>query len=357
MKTLDQIVVTLRSKTGELCPVYINVVDNPLSCKWLYFLNDNLERNLHLEKNYHWMGFTERDADRICLEINECISKINSHADSWQDMGIKPYIIDDHFTPDTVIAGGDVGPDKPGLKIIHERTNWLHRYFEDLQGHSGNIASYYKLADPSVKLSIRKLNLLCHELESYILSERKRHYAPEWVQCNQLFCFLNTPRFKLDPETDFDLFGVHTLYRNLGEVYIGVNKAVSKTHWEVFQDEKDADIDDLITTSLRPQIEACADFDIYWSKSTAKDNPTIQEFREWLKKHNWDPEDPGLTIGNPLIAQVDLQKSFGTEDSAGVQSILTEYLDVYKIQTSDSNCTYSYHWSDSDYNQRQIKLL
>jgi len=33
------------------------------------------------------------------------------------------------------------------------------------------------------------------------------------------------------------LFGVETMNRSLGGVYVGVNKAVGKHHWEVFNDE------------------------------------------------------------------------------------------------------------------------
>jgi len=358
MKILDQITISLRNKIGELHNVYIDVVDNSLSEKWLTHLNTTLKSGLHLEKNYHWMGFEDRNLEYICSEINDCISQINCF--DWQSRGITPYFIDDKFLPELVITEGEVGYNKPGHKLIHDKTNWLHRYFEDLQGHSRNISSYYKLADPRIKLCIRKLNLLCHELESFVLSERKRQYAPEWVQYNQLFCFLNTPRFKLDPEKDYELFGVNTLHRSLGEVYVGVNKSVSKTHWEVFKDEGDVNINELVTTSLRPQIEASADFDISWSKSS-KGHPwhqgEIDKFVVWLKKHGWDPEDPALTIGHPLVAQVNLNKSFKTDVANTVQFLLSKHLDVYKIQTSDESCCYQYCWSDSDFNQRQINLL
>lgn len=360
MKTLDQIIITLKSKSNQTHNVYIDVVENSLSAKWLTYLNQTLRAGLHLEKNYHWIGFTERDAQLICNEINQCIEIINSHADNWKKQGIEPYTIDDHFTPENTITDGDVGYEKPGCKIIHERTNWLHRYFEDLQGHHGAISKYYTTADAGVKQSIRKLNLLCHELESFVLSARKRQYAPEWVQYNQLFCFLNSFRFPLDPETDFDLFGIHTLNRSLGEVYIGVNKSVSKTHWEVFNDEKDADLDELVTTALKPQIVAAADFDISWSRDS-KGHPWLKdqlnEFEQWLIKHGWDPQDPSLTIGNPLIANVNLTKSFNTEDTDKVQSILTEHLDVVNIATSDESCSYPYHWADNNYNQLQSNLL
>jgi hypothetical protein len=42
--------------------------------------------------------------------------------------------------------------------------------------------------------------------------------------------------FALEPE-DYELFGIETINRKLGGVYLGVNKAVGKHHWEVFNDE------------------------------------------------------------------------------------------------------------------------
>jgi hypothetical protein len=46
---------------------------------------------------------------------------------------------------------------------------------------------------------------------------------------------------------------------------VGVNKAVSKAHWEVFNDEG-RNVDELTTTSLRNQTEAAGDFDIEWAR-------------------------------------------------------------------------------------------
>jgi len=358
MKILDQITISLRNKIGELHNVYIDVVDNPLSEKWLTSLNQVLKNNLHLEKNYHWMGFNERNLEYICNEINDCILQINCF--DWQSRGITPYYINDSFAPELVVTSGEIGEYKPGYKLVHDKTNWLHRYFEDLQGHSKNISSYYRLADTRIKLCIRKLNLLCHELESFVLSERKRQYAPEWAQYNQLFCFLNAPRFKLDPKKDYDLFGVNTLHRSLGEVYIGVNKAVSKTHWEVFKDEGDTKIDELVTTALHPQIEASADFDISWSQSS-RGHPWHQQevnnFKNWLLTNGLDPNDPNLTIGNPLIAQVNLEKSFKTCDYGLIQHTLSQNLDVYKIVTNVATNYFDYRWDDKNYNETQISLL
>jgi len=342
---LETIEIDLKGKNSILT-VYIDVADNSLSRKWLAALNDIVQNNLHLEKNYCWLGFveSERSAEYICTQINQAIHAVNS-----ADLG---YRIDDFFTPANSIAA-DGG-------IDHGKMNALHRYFEDLQGVSGAMSPYYTAADPVTRWHIRQLNLLCHELESLVLSMRKVVQAPEWRRPSQLMCWLNAPRFKLE-ETDYDLFGIDTINRSLGGVYVGVNKAVGKHHWEVFNDEgRDSRIGELVTSTLHSQTEAAGDFDIEWANDPGAFPWQIKllgEFREWLIANGFDPDDKSLTIGHPKVAQVDLQRSFGTTDYAAIWAQLADHLDVYKIRTSSAEATYNYNWSDADYAQQQIKEL
>jgi hypothetical protein len=81
----------------------------------------------------------------------------------------------------------------------------------------------------------------------------------------------------------------------------------------------------------------------------------LDDFRTWLKANNFDPEDPSLTIGHPKIGQVDLEKSFGTDDFLSVLAKLSKYLDVYSIKTSKSYCEYDYTWHQSK--ELQIPLI
>ena len=169
---------------------------------------------------------------------------------------------------------------------------------------------------------------------------------------------LNAPRFVLDEE-DYKLFGVDTIARDHGGVYVGVNKAVGKHHYEVFLDEGgDSRIDELTTTTLKPQTEAAGDFDIEWGQNTIDRwfmRDQLTNFRTWLIVNNFDPEDPSLTIGHPKIGQVDLQHSFSSTDFHQVLSILTQHLDVYSIRTSNAYAEYDYTWRDSK--QLQVPLL
>ena len=342
---METIEFDLRGKDSTLT-VYIDVEDNSLSRKWLAALNDIIHNNLHLEKNYCWLGFieSERSAEYICTQINQSIHAINS-----ADIG---YTIADFFSPAIVIDAD--------LKLIHEKTNHLHRYFEDLQGVSGAMSPFYTAADPYTRWHIRQLNLLCHELESLVLSMRKAVQAPEWRRPSQLMCWLNAPRFELE-EADYDLFGIDTINRSLGGVYVGVNKAVGKHHYEVFCDEgRDSRIGELVTSTLRSQTQAAGDFDIEWARDPGAfpwQIKQLAEFREWLVANGFDPDDKSLTIGHPKVAQVDLQRSFGTTDYQAIWAQLAEHLDVYKIRTSSAEATYSYNWSDADYAELQIKEL
>jgi hypothetical protein len=340
---LDQIEMTLQGQHSELI-VYIDVADNSLSHKWLAALNDILDKDLHLEKNYCWIGWTEseRTAEYIIDQINASVLAINT-----SNLGYK---INDYFTVENTI--------QDDLGVNHEHMNWLHRYFEDLQGHSGAMSAYWQQADATIRWHIRQLNLLCHEYESLVLSMRKVLQAPEWRRPSQLMCWLNAPRFSLDSE-DYELFGIETLNRKMGGVYVGVNKAVSKTHWEVFNDEGQ-DVDQLITTSLRNQIEAAGDFDIEWARDPGAYEwqiKKIAEFRDWLTANGFDPEDKSLTIGHPQVAQVNLAKTFGTLDYNKIWQQLSQHLDVYKIRTSSATATYNYCWSDADYAEQQIRRL
>ena len=331
---------------SDVLHVYIEVHDNSLSRKWLSALNLLLEQDYHLEKNYCFFGFADgpRNGAYILDQINLSIEAINN-----SKIG---YHIHDHFDMTNSVD--------QSYGVNHDHFNQLHRYFEDLQGNSGHISDYYWRADNTTRWHIRQLNLLCHEFESWQLSWRKKHTVPEWQRPSQLMCWLSAPRFVLDAE-DYELFGVETINRSLGGVYVGVNKAVGKHHWEVFQDEgRDSRISELVTTSLRPQTEAAGDFDIEWANNPGNfpwQIRQLKEFREWLSVNGFDPDDKHLTIGHPQIGQVDLIRSFGTADYRSIWAQLQAHLNVVKIKTSTQTRNYNYNWTDENYAELQIKEM
>jgi hypothetical protein len=354
MKILEQIEIDLRSNHNNILTVYVDVWDNCLGRKWLVALNNLLQNNYHLEKNYCFLGFADsaRDGGYICNQINDSISAINSAG-----LG---YHINDFFSISEILEQDNSGQSKSGRCIDRNRSNQLHKYFEDLQGTSGRMSPYYLQADDHTRWHIRQLNLLCHEFESWILSYWKKINMPEWQRPSQLMCWLNAPRFAID-STDYELFGIETINRPLGGVFLGVNKAVGKHHWEVFQDEgRDSRIGELTTDSLRSQTEAAGDFDIEWANNPGEfewQKIKLIEFRQWLLDNGFDPEDKSLTIGHPQVGQVNLKKSFGTDNYIHIWDQLLLHLDVYKIRTGDNIAIYDYRWSDQDYKQQQILAL
>jgi hypothetical protein len=354
-KILDQIKIELRDNISQdILPVYIDVLDTSLSQKWLGAVNELLRNEYHLEKNYCFFGFVEsqRDGWFILDQVNKSIQAINN-----ANLG---YTITDYFSMENTMTDEVVEYHVQGRNIIHSKFNQLHRYFEDLQGVSGALSPFYLRADAETRWHIRQLNLLCHEFESWALSYRKEIEAPEWMRFSQLMCWLNAPRFTLDSE-DYALFGIETINRSMGGVFVGVNKAVGKHHWEVFNDEgRDSRLEELVTSTLRSQTEAAGDFDIEWGRDPGEfewQKHKLQDFKHWLVNNGFDPEDKSLTIGHPQVAQVDLDRTFGTNNYNDIWKRLNTHLDVYSVETSDSRCVYQYHWSDSDFIKRQVDII
>jgi len=357
-KLLDQIELELKHNTkDEFLTVYIDVYDSSLGKKWLTALNELIIKNYHLEKNYCFFGFANgpRTPEYILHQINQSIQAIN-----LSNIG---YQIDDHYDMKNSVTPGEIAYGSSSGRIHHEKFNNLHRYFEDLQGTSGHMSPFYTRADPTTRWHIRQLNLLCHEFESLMLSVRKKIIDPKWQRPSQLMCWLNAPRFTLDQQ-DFELFGVDSINRPLGGVYVGVNKAVGKHHWEVFVDEAkynpDFIADNLITTVLKGQTEAAGDFDIEWANDPGEydfQKKHLADFKTWLINNGFDPDDKSLTIGHPKVAQVDLIKTFGTIEYQHIWQVLENHLNVHKIKTSQAEATYLYNWSDVDYTEQQVKRI
>lgn len=356
---MDEIEITIRNprKFDDTLSYYIEVEKSDFHYRWLESLKKNLKNNLHLEKNYCWMGFADspRDLDYLCKAINAAIFQINcfNYQNEWVVNGLKPYPIQDHFNRELVI-------DKD-LKLNHEPMNRLHRYFEDLQGEVEKLSPYYRLADYETKWAIRQLNDLCHELESWALSNRKKHVAPEWQRPSQITTFLNAPRYKLEEE-DYNLFLKNRYDRSLGGVYLHWAQ-IGKTHLEVFRDEQGKNIDDAVCSSITALQYYSGEFDIEWGRDVLDNgvhpwhSAEQSKFREWLKRNKIDYDEPKLSFGFIKLGQVNLEKSFGTKEFDVILKNLSQHLDIYKIKIGDVENTYNYVWSDHNYKQMQIDLL
>jgi len=348
---------------------YIEFEPTDFNLRWLSAVEQNIKNNLHLEKNYCFLGWAKspRDIDYLCNEINKAITQINNFNSNgiWQKQGLKDYQINEHFTKDYIMYN-DVDHKVAatikdmGLKLKHEPMNLLHLYFEELQGEAWNLSPYYKFADYETKYAIRQLNVLCHELESWALSYRKTFTEPEWQRPSQITTFLNAPRINLQ-DNDYELFLKNRYDRDFGGVYLHWAQ-IGKTHFEVFRDEGGADIDDATCSAISALRYYSGEFDVEWGNDIREDNKwfhkkEISEYRAWLERNGFNWNDPKLSLGYIKIGQVNLEKSFSTKDFFTIIDTMSKYLDICKIKTPNVEREYNYVWSDENYKQMQIDFL
>ena len=182
--------VTLRnpvSKTDYL-DYYIIPDEHQLAQDWITALKEILLQNKQLEKNYCFLGFpnTPRNLEFLCDELNSAVETINKF--DFTRHGLKNYIIEEWFHPNTLRFPTDVYPVdmRTAAEKIDEQGNWLresdrknmglypkhsilnqlHNHFEILQGTVENLSEYYKCADYDTKYAIRQLNIICHEVNA-----------------------------------------------------------------------------------------------------------------------------------------------------------------------------------------------
>jgi hypothetical protein len=342
-----------------------------LGHRWLTALKKNLKNKLVLEKNYCFLGFADskRNIDFLCNELNNAIFQIDcfNSLNLWGVNKLESYKIDKNYTPDDFMYSADLPtglcPDgeemsKPGLRLKHEACNELHRYFEDLQGQAWNLSPYYKIADHKTKYAIRQLNNLCHEIEGWVQSNRKKVIDTEWMRPSQITTFLHAPRYELQDD-DFEFFKHNRYDRELGGVYLHWSQ-VGKTLFEVFKDKDEA----VGEGGINHQKYYSGEFDIEWGQTITEDDNFKKEemntFRTWLKNNNYDWNDPTLALGYIKLGQIDLKKSFGTENFLEIYKQLSNNLNITKIEVIEgqtTDCEYSYSLENPDWRQIQINAM
>lgn len=324
--------------------------DNPLAQDWIFALKEILQNKNLLEKNFCFLGFpdTARTIEYLCNELNVAVSVINNFFDD--------YHIEDVYTPENVVAF-DYAED--GLN--HTLLNRLHNHFEILQGTVWKLSDYYKQADYNAKYAIRQLNNLCHELENLILSRRKAATLPYWVRPSQITTFINAKRYNLADEHR-KLFAINGYDRVQGGVYMHWTQ-IGKTYYEVFRDENAPDLTDTICESITDLKYYSGEFDVEWGNDVVYGgqhpwhNDEQDKFRKWLLDNNKNYLDPELSCGYLPIGQIDLQESFGTKDYQQIWNILSQHLDIFKIEVDGVNNVFDYSWADSNYKQMQIDIM
>ena len=343
---------------------YIQTYDTPLGKRWIEALKDNLKKKRTLEKNFCFLGWADSKRDLIHLvkELNKSVEQLNSFTFDPPYEKIHPFVSDDFQYSSNLPTGLD--DHKPGLRLKHESCNLLHRYFEELQGTAWNLSKYYKQADIKTKYAIRQLNNLCHEIESWVLSYRKKIIKPEWIRPSQITTFLNAPRHDLHEE-DFELFKQNRYDRELGGVYLHWSQ-VGKTLYEVFRDEHAPKMTDTMCSEINHQKYYSGEFDIEWGQTITEDinefkKQEMDEYRAWLKDNGYDWGDPKLSLGYIKIGQVDLQRTFGSSATfEEIYNTMTNNLNIANIKTMSNRtieCEYPYTLDSEDWQQIQMESL
>jgi len=308
--------------------MYLDVFDNPLAHDW----HDKVKRDLdisRLQRDYCFIGFpgTARDLELLCDELNSTVLYLNTKGnEEWCSADLPPYIIEEYFTPNSVryprnIYKTEVRLDLDfhkalGLRMKHGILNQLHLHFETLQGTLDNPAMYAEVSSRLTKAYIGKLNTLCHELESLILSQRKFVVDPDWVRPSQIFSFNPVTRYNLTPE-HCELYAENLFDRKFGYVYLHYSQ-IGKTWFEVWRDEGAPRLDQTTCSAMSNHLYYSCEFDIEWGQDVTREQDfhekDLNEFQHWVKREfgTWDPVNQHL--GHIPLGKVDLQKSFGTED-------------------------------------------
>ena len=347
---------------------YFQIYDTPLGHRWLDALKDNLKQRRILEKNFCFLGFADsnRDLNYLVGELNKNVAQINSFNFTPSFEKIHPFRGDDFQYSSNLPIGkwdnGDISKSL-GKRLKHEACNLLHRYFEQLQGTAWQISDYYKQADAETKYAIRQLNNICHEIESWVNSDRKKAIEPEWMRPSQITTFLNAPRHDLHDE-DFELFKQNRYDRELGGVYLHWSQ-VGKTLYEVFRDEHAPKMTQALCSEINHQRYYSGEFDVEWGKTiTEQDNfkeEEMDEYRTWLEDNRYDWDDPKLSLGYIKLGQVDLQRTFGTNATIhDIHKLMNDNLNITSIRTITGpsiETDYPYTLDSDDWKQIQMEGL
>jgi len=373
-----EVKVTLRNPLdhSDLLDYYIVPNDSKLAQDWVYALKELLSSKNLLEKNYCFMGFPKsaRTLEYLCDTLNRSVEIINKF--DFTQHGLENYIIEEWFHPNTVrfpdtypVEGTMLKPGTVdgtrrtdiGLYAKHEILNQLHNHFERLQGTVDKLSPYYRVADHDTKYAIRQLNIICHEMESLILSQRKLASTPEWVRPSQITTFLHAERYELKDEHR-EAFITNSYDRKFGHVYMHWAQ-IGKTLMEVFRDEGAPELTDTVCEAITSLEYYSGEFDVEWAKDVTRANKypwiekLVKEFTAWLVENGLDPQDPKLSLGYLPLGHIDLDRSFGTTDMFSIWDQLSQHLDIYSIEVDGVENTFDYCWTDADYKQQQIDMM
>lgn len=341
----DKIYLHLRNPrvSDEKLVLEMNIFDTNIGKRWIGEMRKSLQKNLHLEKTFCFLGFldTHRDLNFLTKQLNKHIKVINDF-----QFKTSPYHIDLHFTPEKTVQDG---------VLNQELMNDLHHHFATLFGQVWNISPYYKEAPESVQASIVKLNYLCHELENHI--EQKKYAAiigEDNIGPSTIISFYGADKMDLHEE-DYDHFRFRM---SIGGVYMHYCQ-VGKRWDEAFEDrDKVASSEEI--SGLRYY---SGEFDVFWGLGSDKFYEDREmEIKNWLRSIGKDPEDKKLSLGWLQVGEFNREKNFGDKRPSEIHRLISRHSDVEAIRLVEADGTetiahYPYCELDEDYENVQTKVI
>ena len=326
--------------------IYITPYDIPISKKWLAALKAALKEGLRLEKNFlsHGFPYSPRNLEFLCAEMNKNIAAVNefSRKGRWK----KPYLIEERY----VAAEIQRNP-----QMFQDLSNKIHHHFELLQGRVWDISPYYLEADDSTKFAIRRLNLICHELENLLVSlDLVSKGRDENVGPITIFSYVEGPRYDLEEE-DYRHFSLH---RGFGLVNMHYCQ-IGKTHWEAYQ-HGDHHVFDENISGLRYYT---GEFNVFWGNGGGPEywERVRPDFQRWLVHKGKDPLDKKLALGWLYLGEVNRTENFGRSSIPEIHRLMGKYLDLFKVVIRDDQETISREFDccvfDENYDSQQLDLM
>ena len=345
--------LTFRDTVTNLEPYTIkfDIKQTELGQHWLRLLIKNLFENDHpIEKTYclqgwqtTWDSTYSRNVGVLCNKLNTAIEIIN------KDMIPKGYpAIDLQFSVE-----------KLKTNVFRDLMNVVHHHFEILIGQVWNVSPWYKLASDETRTAIRMLNNYCHEIEKNV-ENIKANTVLFKMSPFHLSSYVTVGLNGLDPTGDYyvDEFGI----------WKGQKDQLTLKEFNAFQDRyKWGDIQLFYSQLGKSHVETWFDQDDHIDRENISSYQFVtgefvvhfistetqvfnDDFKNWLKKNDFDINDKSLGIGYPVVAEIDKQG----QTPANILKEMRARDDLFAISIEDSQGNvvhykeYDYTWKDEE---------
>lgn len=320
MASQVELVLRNQREPENLLRIFIEPAAISLGARWVAALERTLARPHLLEKDFSFLGFlgTQRDKSFLCARMNRVLGEVSAYRGegAWRE----GYGIAERCDPAT---------------LDFSLLNRLHRHFENLMGQVWNVSPYYLAATPAIRLRIREINFLVHELESFERSAvTKAGINRVYPHSEVTFLTDGDERTPLEDE-DYERFSIA---HEFGMVHLNYCQ-IGKSHYDAWRD-KDEDISGENINGLR---YCSGNFTVRWGMSSNPDyqrKNRIQPFFDWLKAKGIEPvresyfvDSRGVKhgLGFLTVGRIPLSQ-FGSRSVPEVQDLVERHNDLVGIR-------------------------